>query len=80
MSSLKDHALLRLFAEQASVSAFDKLVRRHRNDIYSAALRRVIGNRSLADDVAQSAFIDLARGTKNIPADMPRGRCDLSNE
>ena len=80
MSSLRDRELLRLFAEKASGSAFDELVRGLRNHIYSPALRRVIGNRSLADDVAQTAFIDLARGTKNIPADMPRGRCDLSNE
>ena len=73
MTSLEDRELLRRFAEQASASAFDELVRRHLDHVYSAALRRVNGERALAEDVAQTVFIDLARKAKRIPADMPPG-------
>jgi RNA polymerase sigma factor (sigma-70 family) len=56
-----DGQLLRQYVEERSEAAFTELVRRHVNVVYFAALRRVGGDRHLADDVAQSVFADLAR-------------------
>jgi RNA polymerase sigma factor (sigma-70 family) len=56
-----DGQLLRRYVEERSETAFTELVRRHVNVVYFAALRRVGGDRHLADDVAQSVFADLAR-------------------
>ncbi|MCH1505017.1 MAG: sigma-70 family RNA polymerase sigma factor [Verrucomicrobiales bacterium] len=73
MTSLEDRELLRQYAEQASAPAFDEMVRRHLDHVYSAAMRRVNGERTLAEDVVQTVFIDFARKAKNIPGDMPPG-------
>jgi len=68
-----DSALLRQFAHKASASAFEELVRRHLDHVFSAALRRVNGDHALAEDVTQTVFADFARKAKRIPADMPPG-------
>ena len=56
-----DPELLEWFARSRSEDAFAELVRRHVNLVYSAALRQVGGDPHLAQDVAQTAFSDLAR-------------------
>ncbi len=56
-----DTELLRCYAEEKSDEAFGELVRRHLDFVYAAALRQARGNASLAQDVAQVVFTDLAR-------------------
>jgi RNA polymerase sigma factor (sigma-70 family) len=60
-----DLDLLRQFARQNSQAAFAELVRRHVNLVYSAALRQV-RSPQLAEEVAQSVFIDLARNSARL--------------
>ncbi len=72
-TSIEDRELLRRYAEDASVPAFEELVRRHLDHVFSAALRRVNGDHSLAQDVTQTVFIDFARKAGRIAADMPPG-------
>ena len=72
-SAASDSELLRLFAENSSADAFEELVGRHLDHVFSAALRRVNGDHALAKDVTQTVFVDFARKAKRIPADMPPG-------
>ncbi len=52
---------LKRFAETHDDAAFGEVVRRHLDLVYSAALRRLGGNRQLAEDATQQVFITLAR-------------------
>src|ERR1041385_3693351 len=58
---IPDGELLRRYIESHSESAFAELVARHLDLVYSTALRQVNGDAHLAQDVAQTVFIDLAR-------------------
>ncbi len=58
--NITDGELLRRYTRDRSEAAFEELVRRHVNLIYSAALRQVSGDAQLAEDVTQSVFTDLA--------------------
>src|SRR5438552_3824811 len=57
---MTDSKLLQHYAQTRSEDAFAELVRRHLDLVYSAALRQVF-SRQLAEEVAQSVFLDLAR-------------------
>ncbi len=61
-----DNELLRQYAESGSESAFAELARRYVSLVYSAAWRQVNGDSALAEDVAQSVFIDLARKARQL--------------
>jgi RNA polymerase sigma factor (sigma-70 family) len=60
MQTLDDMSLVREFAGQQSEAAFEALVTRHVNLVYSAALRQV-GDAHIAEEVTQAVFIILAR-------------------
>lgn len=62
----EDAELLRRYARDQSQDAFAELVRRYLDVVYAAALRRMEGRRDLAADVAQQAFIALARHANEL--------------
>ncbi|HSZ56544.1 MAG TPA: sigma-70 family RNA polymerase sigma factor [Tepidisphaeraceae bacterium] len=62
---MDDSALLREYVERRSQPAFTRLVERHTDLVYSAALRQV-HDRHSAEDVTQAAFIALAKKAKRL--------------
>lgn len=68
MNATDSIELLREFARTNSEAAFDELVRRHLDLVYSAALRQSRGDAALAADVAQTVFTDLVKQVRR-----PRG-------
>jgi RNA polymerase sigma factor (sigma-70 family) len=67
---MDDEQLLHAYARERSESAFGELVARHIDFVYSTALRVVNGDSHLAQDVAQTVFIDLARKAGSLPDDV----------
>src|SRR5881628_2908754 len=63
-----DLELLARYRQQHAEDAFAELVQRHLGLVYSAALRQV-RSPQLAEEVAQSAFIDLARTAARLKPD-----------
>src|SRR5207302_5716774 len=57
----EDSELLRRYAEHRDEAAFERLVQRHVNLVFSAALRQTGGDEETAEDVTQTVFADLAR-------------------
>src|SRR5678816_1459731 len=58
---MSDAELLQSYVEKGSQRAFEELVNRHVNLVFSTALRLMNGDVSAAQDVAQNVFADLAR-------------------
>jgi RNA polymerase sigma factor (sigma-70 family) len=56
-----DTELLRQYLEGHSESAFQELVHRHINMVYSAGLRETGGSSTQAEDLSQAVFTELAR-------------------
>ena len=63
-----DLELLGRYTRQQAEDAFAEIVRRHIDLVYSAALRQV-RSPQLAEEVAQSAFTDLARQAYRLAPD-----------
>jgi RNA polymerase sigma factor (sigma-70 family) len=63
-----DLELLARYSRQHAEDAFAEVVRRHLGLVYSAALRQV-RSPQLAEEVAQSTFIDLARSAAKLKPD-----------
>jgi RNA polymerase sigma factor (sigma-70 family) len=63
-----DLELLGHYGRERSEDAFAELVRRHLDLVHSAALRQV-RSPQLAEEVAQSAFTDLARNARRLAPD-----------
>jgi RNA polymerase sigma factor (sigma-70 family) len=61
-----DNELLREYAQSGSEPAFKELVQRHLNMVYATALRETDVNPQLAEDLAQSVFVELARKAKSL--------------
>ena len=60
-----DPQLLARYARNGSEDAFAEIVRRHLNLVFSAALRQV-RQPQLAEEITQSAFVDLARQARKL--------------
>ncbi|MFZ0825908.1 MAG: sigma-70 family RNA polymerase sigma factor [Verrucomicrobiia bacterium] len=65
--------LLAEYAKNGSESAFRELVERYLNFVYSTALRLVAGDTHLAQDVAQTVFIGLARKGRTLSTEVMLG-------
>src|ERR1043166_5629846 len=65
MNDQSDAQLLRAYAESRSEAAFDELVRRHVDLVYSAA-RRMVCDPHLAEDVTQGVFMALAKSAGQL--------------
>ena len=65
--------LLRQYAQTGSETAFQELVSRYIDLVYSVAVRRVGGDADLARDVVQTVFIDLARKASRLRSESTLG-------
>src|SRR5437867_2315256 len=61
-----DAELLQAYAQNRSESAFTELVQRHIDLVYSAALREAHGDASLAEDITQAVFVELAKKVSSL--------------
>src|SRR6266516_1344307 len=61
-----DTDLLYSYVRDRSESAFTELVRRHINLVHSAALRKAHGDASMAEDITQAVFAELARKASSL--------------
>ena len=74
---MDDKQRLLQYARERSESAFGELVARHIDFVYSTAFRLVNGDSHLAQDVAQTVFIDLARKRRGVPRNQKSGNLSL---
>jgi len=65
--------LLADYVKTGSEPAFRELVSRYIDLVYSTALRQVLGDRHLAEDVVQTVFLNLARKAQRLPTDIMLG-------
>lgn len=65
MNRSTDQQLLRDYARQGSEPAFEQLVERHIDFVYSAA-RRMVPDADLAKDVTQLVFLAVAKNASNL--------------
>jgi RNA polymerase sigma factor (sigma-70 family) len=73
MKTMDANALLHAYVREDSEVAFQELVNRYIDLVFSTAIRRVSGNRQLAEDVSQRVFTDLARKAASLPKNVMLG-------
>lgn len=73
MKMTDNQSLLADYAATGSEPAFRELLTNYIGLVYSAAVRLVGGDTHLAQDVAQTVFIDLARKARTLPKDVMLG-------
>ena len=73
MKMTDSQQLLANYVRNGSNEAFRELVSRYLALVYSTAIRLVGGDTHLAEDVAQTVFVDLARKARTLPADVMLG-------
>ena len=64
-TDMNDWSLLREYVNRRSETAFEALVRRHLDMVYSAAWRQT-GDANLAEEVVQAVFVILARKASRL--------------
>jgi RNA polymerase sigma factor (sigma-70 family) len=69
----ESQTLLAQYAREGSEQAFQELVGRYLDLVYSTARRLVGGDSHLAQDVTQMVFTDLAREARKLPPDVMLG-------
>src|SRR6185436_7804228 len=86
MNAVMDNReLLRQYVEHRSESAFTEIVSRHLNLVYATAFR-LVGDSHLAQDVAQTVFIQRARRAGSIrkgnalPGWLYRATCGVAKD
>src|SRR5437773_11765708 len=65
--------LIEEYARNGSEAAFRELVARYINLVYSTALRLVVGDIQLAEDVTQTVFVHLSRQAHKLSHDLMLG-------
>src|SRR5215467_11712829 len=65
--------LLAEYVRSGSEAAFDELLNRYIDLVFSTAVRLVGGDAHLAEDVAQTVFLDLAITARSLPTDIMLG-------
>ena len=73
MRTMEAHELLLAYAKDGSEEAFRELVNRYVDLVFSSAIRRVDGDRQLAEEVTQAVFTDLARKADSLPPNVMLG-------
>lgn len=73
MTMTDSRQLLAEYATNGSEAAFRELVTSYLDLVYSAAVRLVDGDTHRAEDVAQTVFIDLARGAHSLSKEVMLG-------
>jgi len=73
LNTTDSQTLLADYATNGSEAAFRELVTSYTNLVYSTAIRLVGGDTQLAEDVAQTVFIDLARLARTLPREVMLG-------
>ncbi len=70
---VSSRTLLSRYVDDTDEAAFAEIIRRHLPLVYSTALRKLGGDRSLAEDCTQIVFIDLVRKASKIGTDVSLG-------
>jgi RNA polymerase sigma factor (sigma-70 family) len=73
MKMTESQHLLAAYVRQGSEDAFRALVTRYLALVHSTAVRLVGGDTHLAEDIAQTVFVDLARKARTLPGDVMLG-------